>query len=87
MFESNALGGDSFSLINLADGKSKKAHLTIRWAFKYDNIFISKPVSDLSVRRGGWNWHLFPPLAGEVVKASAGHYPQPFLISVPSMGF
>ena len=42
--------------------------------------------SDLSVPpQAGWNWHLFPSLGktriGEVVKASQGHYPQPFLIS------
>jgi hypothetical protein len=33
----------------------------------------------------GWNWHLVPTLSEQVVKASSGHIPQPFLISVKEL--
>jgi hypothetical protein len=50
-----------------------------------NKTFVSKPVSDLSAP----NWDgigTFPANGGEVVKASAGHYPQPFLISTSANG-
>jgi hypothetical protein len=49
-----------------------------------ENIFGFE--SDLSVPTAlwGWNWHLsvFVLQTRQVVKASSGHYPQPFLISI-----
>jgi hypothetical protein len=48
----------------------------------FNKIFILKLKSDLSVSaEPRWNWHLVPLIAVQVVKASQGHYPQPFLIS------
>jgi hypothetical protein len=52
----------------------------------FDMFDIFKLGSDLSVpsrmNRDGWNWHLASAYAEkQVVKASQGHYPQPFLIS------
>jgi hypothetical protein len=47
------------------------------------NKYIQKLISDLSVSsQTRWNWHLFPDCKRqeEVVKASSGHFPQPFLI-------
>lgn len=39
--------------------------------------------SDLSAHVSAWmELAPFPAWAGEVVKASAGHYPQPFWISI-----
>jgi hypothetical protein len=52
----------------------------VRRAFNI--ISIIKLLSDLSVPPpAGWSWHLVLLIAGQVVKASQGHYPQPFLIS------
>jgi len=49
---------------------------------EYDGLIISKLDSDLSVPHvAGWIWHLVPLFVDQVVKASQGHYPQPFLIS------
>jgi hypothetical protein len=48
----------------------------------FNMLSILKLESDLSVPLlAGWNWHLVSFLTEQVVKASQGHYPQPFLIS------
>jgi hypothetical protein len=54
--------------------------------FKYSRRYLRHCPAYLplfnEIHKRGWNWHLFPLLAGQVVKASLGHYPQPFLISM-----
>jgi len=46
-----------------------------------DSIIRSLNLTYLPWLTPGWNWHLFPAGREEVVKASSGHYPLPFLIS------
>jgi hypothetical protein len=44
---------------------------------------LSAPLLSILIQMG-WNWHLSCGCASrEVVKASTGHNPQPFLISYP----
>jgi hypothetical protein len=68
-----AKGRDPYSI--KASPEVRKAFKTVRYYFKALNLTYLVPLF------AGWNWHLFPPPAGEVVKASSGHIPQPFLIS------
>ena len=44
-------------------------------------VFLSWDLTYLFPPEAGWNWHLVLLTAEQVVKASQGHYPQPFLIS------
>ena len=45
------------------------------------NNYVAVYLTYLSTHVAGWNWHLIPDKPEQVVKASSGHYPLPFLIS------
>ena len=51
-------------------------------AHKYVEEYVeSFDPTYLSRSSARWSWHLILLVAGQVVKASLGHIPQPFLIS------
>lgn len=65
-------------------GGQRKSPLTRQMGFKYVVGTICKRwiwlICPWQICQR-WNWHLFP-VGEEVVKASSGHNPQPFLISI-----
>ena len=83
----NPAGSQVDKPLLLSEGKQKSSPDKIRWAFNMlkENI-LKLLIWLICPPAGGWNWHLFHVLweykAWQVVKASSGHYPLPFLISV-----
>ena len=56
-------------------------------SFQYDNILLIEALNltylPLFLSKHGMELAPCPGFPGQVVKASLGHYPQPFLISIP----